>query len=131
MSYSLPCFLSSASCWFTCSGVGERSSLPNRPSSGQDRPFVNSIGEVGCFGLSSSLLITTRPPHSSTAASMFLVWQAKRKVCRPPEQVPHTPTLPLWVRFFRRQETAPSASALTSPQGRHPSPHSSVPTCPL
>ena len=79
----------------TCSGVGARSSLPNNPSSGHDRSLVNSIGAVGCFGVSSSLLITTRPPHRSTAASMLLVLHANRKVCRPPEQVPNTATLPL------------------------------------
>jgi hypothetical protein len=43
--------------------VGARSSLTKRPSRGQERFFVNSIGAVGCFGVSSALLITTRPPQ--------------------------------------------------------------------
>ena len=53
------------------------------------------LGAVGCFGVSSAWLITTRPPQRSMAASMLLVWHANRKVCRPPEHVPNTPTLPL------------------------------------
>ena len=57
-------------------GVGARSSLPKRPSSGHDSFCVYSIGATGCFGFSSSLLITTRPPHSSQAALMLSVWQA-------------------------------------------------------
>ena len=50
--------------------LGARSSLPNRPSSGQLRSFVMSIGATGVLALSSSLPITTRPPHCSTQASM-------------------------------------------------------------
>src|SRR5205823_14705371 len=114
-------FFNSASCWLTCSGVGERSSLPNRPSSGQDRFCVYSIGATGCFGFSSSWLITTRPPHSSTAASMLLVWQANRNVCRPPEQVPTTPTLPLSQGCARSHCTAPSVSPITCASGTPPS----------
>ena len=34
------CFLSSASCWFTCSGEGDLSSLPKRPIIGQERSLV-------------------------------------------------------------------------------------------
>ena len=78
---------------------------------------MNSIGATGCFGVSSSLLITTRPPHSSTAASMLLVWQANRKVCRPPEQVPHTATLPLSQGCARSHGTAPSVSPMTCASG--------------
>src|SRR5260370_2837881 len=127
MSYCLPCFLSSASCWSTCSGVGERSSLPNRPSSGQERFLVNSIGAVGCFGVSSSRLITTRPPHSSTAASMLLVWQANKKVCRPPDQGPNAPTLPLTHRCARSHTTPPSVSGHHAAASHHQR-HSATPT---
>jgi transposase-like protein len=60
----------------TCSRLGARSSLPNKPSSGQVRSFVMSIGATGVFAFSSSLPITTRPPHCSTQASMSFRWQA-------------------------------------------------------
>ena len=66
---ALPCFFSSASCWFTCSGLGARSSLPKMPISGHERSFVRSIGATGVLSLSSCLLITTRPPQSSAQAS--------------------------------------------------------------
>jgi hypothetical protein len=60
-----------------------RSSLPKRPSSGQEGSD-KLIGGFGCFGVSSSLLITTRPPHSSPRRRCS--WYGKRrKVCRPPE----------------------------------------------
>src|SRR5215207_9975786 len=54
---------------FTCSGLGARSSLPNMPSSGQQRSFVISTGATGVLALSSSLPITTRPPQRSAQAS--------------------------------------------------------------
>src|SRR6188474_441206 len=72
----LPYFFSSASCWFTCSGLGARSSLPKMPSRGHERSFVMSIGATGFFALSSVGAITTPPPHCSTTASMSFFWQA-------------------------------------------------------
>ena len=57
------------SCWFTCSGLGARSSLPTMPSSGQQRSFVISTGATGVLALSSSLPITTRPPQRSGHAA--------------------------------------------------------------
>ena len=45
----LAMLLGSASCWFTCSGVGDLSSLPKRPIIGQERSLVkiNRSAAVG------------------------------------------------------------------------------------
>ena len=45
----------------TCSGVGLRSSSPNKPRIGQDRSAVKSIGAAGPFGDQRSGVMTTSP----------------------------------------------------------------------
>ena len=54
----------------------------------------------------------TAPPVTSTAASRSML-HATRTVCRPPEQKPITPTLPLELLSPRRYAAAPATSPIT------------------
>ena len=59
-----------------------------------------------------------KPPQQSIAASTFLLLQAKSSVCRPPEQKPIAPTLPVAPGSERRWSAAASRSCTASLSGR-------------
>jgi len=86
--------------------------VPNRPNNGQLIPSVKSIGATGWFLVNRDLSSTTTlPPQQSTAAwTRCESLHATRYVCRPPEQNPITPTLPLACGCERRKSMAPVTS---------------------
>ena len=57
--------------------MGETSSFPNKPNKGAEREDVNDDGEVGCFSVSASSLITTLPPQHSIIESNSLAFLSK------------------------------------------------------
>ena len=77
-----------------------------------------SMGATGCFSVGSW---TTPPPQRSTAASKPLTFEATMTVCRPPEHVPMTPTLPLLLGWARSHFMAASQSAATWESATPPS----------